>query len=246
MLSARNAVIILAGLRFPENAGMIARACANMGCRRLRLVAPERFRLLSAWPLAARIGRPVLEGAEIFDNLSDAVKDLHVLFGTSARTGARRRAITPEELAALKVNLEPGGGEEPLFGILFGPEDRGLSNSELALCRDIVRIPAAEKASSLNIAQAALIILYELSKNGGSGGKTKAPRGEKPLLTGDLERLENELKDVLIRISAIPERDSDYFFRQWHELLSRALLRRNEHDAIMGMCRRIKNILNKA
>lgn len=247
MLRAQNAVIILLGTRFPENAGMIARACANFGCTKLRLVKPERPDLAKALPLAARIGRPVLENAEIYDNLPDAVQDLSALFGTSARLGNRRQAISPAQFASLSLETPPGTeGESGVpFGIIFGPEDRGLSNQELSLCAEIINIPSAACASSFNIAQAVLIILYELFKNGVPAESRPLCRVSPQISLGDLIRLEKELKEALIRISSLPADNPDYFFAQWHDMLARIRLRRNEHDALMGMCRQIKNTLLK-
>lgn len=245
MLSARNAVIILLGTRFPENAGMVARACANFGCSGLRLVKPERHDLAKALPLAARIGRPVLENAGIYDNLPDAVKDLSALFGTSARLGNRRKAISPAHFASLSLetgSVADGESESP-FGIVFGPEDRGLSNQELSLCAEIINIPSAACASSFNIAQAVLIILYELFKNGVAAEPRRLCGIPPPINLGDLIRLEKELKEALISISSLPANNSDYFFSQWHDILVRARLRRNEFDAFMGMCRQIKNMI---
>lgn len=246
MLRARNAVIILLGTRFPENTGMVARACANFGCSRLRLVKPERHDLAKALPLATRIGQPVLENMGIYDNLPDAVQDLSALFGTSARLGNRRQAISPAQFASLSLDIDSlaEDGSEKLFGIIFGPEDRGLSNQELALCAEIINIPSAAGSSSFNIAQAVLIILYELFKNGVSPERERYRRIQPPIKLGDLIRLEKELKETLISISSLPANNPDYFFAQWHDLLVRAGLRRNEHDAFMGMCRQIKNMIN--
>ncbi len=241
MLYPQNAVIILYETRFPENIGSVARACANMGCEWIRLVNPERNNLLQAWPLATRIGQPVLNKIRIFDNLHDAVKDLTVLFGTSARLGERRKSITPAQFATLYLESDFSRGD--LFGILFGPEDRGLSNKELSLCKNIIHIPCAQKASSLNISQAALIILYELFKN--TVEKPKNDYARPVIKIEDLSRLEDELKELLINISCLPEKNPDYFFSQWHDMLVRREIRRNEYDAFMGMFRQIKNYLKR-
>lgn len=243
MLSIKNAVIILYGTRFPENVGMIARACANLGCQHLRLVNPERYDEFRAWPLATRIGQPVLRNARIFTNISAATKDLYTLFGTSARVGGRRKAMAPSHLAALSLKESGIYSEDKLFGILFGPEDRGLSNTELSLCQNIINIPAVPGSSSFNIAQSVLIILYELSRIQTSPC-AKPETDMERIRLGDLERLENELKDLLILSSVLPEKNPDYFFIQWHDMLSRLKLKRHEYDALMGLCRKLKRKIN--
>lgn len=245
MLYTKNAVIILCGIRFPENVGMVARACANLGCQYIRLVKPERYEMFKAWPQATRIGRPILEKVQIFENISDAASDLYALFGTSARLGDRRGGISPEEFASQTMDFRSNGQENELYGVIFGPEDRGLSNKELSLCKDIVHIPACKGASSFNIAQSVLIILYELYKNGCNTKKPISPHNWPKIKIGDLERLENSLKEVLIQISLLPEKDPDYFFAQWHDMLYRMQLKRNEYDALMGMCRQIRNFIKK-
>lgn len=240
MLCTNNAVIILYGIRFPENVGMVARACANLGCHHLRLVRPERYDEFRAWPLATRIGYPILRDVQIYDELIEAVKDLYALYGTSARTGGRRQSISPACFAA-SVLENKKICEDGFFGILFGPEDRGLSNAELCLCQDIISIPALPGSSSFNIAQAVLIVLYELYRNNADERlRQNTKKSLNQIKIGDLQRLEGALKDLMLECSALPENNPDYFFARWHKMLSRLKLSRHEYDAIMGLCRRLK------
>lgn len=245
MSLASRAIIILTGIRFPENAGMVARACANMGCQQIRLVKPERYEPIKAWPLATAIGRPLLENIHIFNTISEAVQDLAALFGTSARIkGRRKQIISPVQLAdqlAMKFSPE-AASETGYFGILFGPEDRGLSNQELALCQSVINIPTAAHASSLNLAQAVLLILYELNKD--SATKNDRDRRGHPahsISVGELQLLEEELQAVLMEVGVLSGQNVTYFFSQWHDMLSRVCLKRHEYDALMGACRKFKN-----
>lgn len=239
-----NMQIVLVKTRFPENIGMAARACANMGCRQLVLVKPEWWDKEKAYPLATAKGQPLLENLCVVDSLEEALADSVLAIGTTARTGGWRREIaSPEGMAHDAAPLLAGGEK---ISLVFGPEDRGLVNQEVELCQRMVTIPTVD-ASSLNVAQSVLILLYEFSKTMRQYEKNLRPQAvppspatEKRISTGEQERLSQTLQELLLAIGFLHGENSDYFFMPWRRFLGRAGLRRHEYDALMGVCRQIK------
>jgi TrmH family RNA methyltransferase len=156
---AAQITIILVRPQSPGNIGAAARAMHNMGLARLALVAPEHFPHPEARMMACH-AEPLLHQAVVYDSLAAAVATCHWLVGTSARRREYRHPpLTPRELAHKLPALY---AQHPHVGILFGPEDTGLTTAELDLCNDLVVIPTVPEATSLNLAQAVLILGYEI------------------------------------------------------------------------------------
>jgi len=188
-----NLAIVLFRPKLSDNVGATARAMANMGCEDLYVVAPRDFDLGRARALATPRGWPVLDRMVIADDLAKVLAPFEIVYGTTARTGGWRRAgqLTPETAAVRAVERMREGGR---VAFLFGPEDQGLTNEETLVCSRLVTIPTSEEASSLNLSQAALIVLYEVLKawragagppespaeaaGGASGGQAGNPSGE--------------------------------------------------------------------
>lgn len=153
--------VVLVNTRFPENVGMAARACANFGVRELSLVTPERWNREKANPLATPKGQGVLDALAVKDGLLEAIQDAHLTIAATARTGGwRRHVLSPWEAARL---VAEAGRSDRKAALVFGSEDRGLENAHIELCQHVVTIPTAE-ASSLNLAQSVLLLLYECLK----------------------------------------------------------------------------------
>ena len=147
--------IILHKPQLAENIGMAARAMANCGFFDMRLVLPR-----CGWPndLAnfASAEKLDLLNISVFDNLPTALSDLNCVFATTARNRYMiKETYSPESMANFVAKT---GGK---IGILFGPENSGLSNDELAICNHLVSIPTVG-FQSYNLAQAVLIMCYTL------------------------------------------------------------------------------------
>lgn len=232
-----NLALILVRTRFPENIGMCARACANMGCGRIILIQPERWDRQKAEPLATAKGLTVLDNIEVKNTLREALAPYAVSVATTARLGGWRRGILhPEQAAGTLLDAQRSGQKT---AIVLGSEDRGLTNEEISQCDAIAHIPATS-ASSLNLAQAALLMLYEWHK---LAAKEKArPAGGVHIISREEElRLEENLQRALLLLDILPGQNADYHFLQWQRLLRRSRLRRHEYDAFMGLCRQILN-----
>jgi len=157
-LNLSNIAIVLTGTRYPENIGAAARAMLNMGIERLILVDPQNYDTARVNKMATHAASVVVEKLEVYDSLKEALADFNYVVGTTARLGGQRKVVSsPAKLAQKLVPLS----DQNRIAILFGPEDRGLSNVDLRSCHILVNIPTAE-FSSLNLAQAVMVMCYEL------------------------------------------------------------------------------------
>jgi tRNA (cytidine32/uridine32-2'-O)-methyltransferase len=145
---------------YPENVGALARAMKVMGLTRLALVKPSRI-ATPEHEMAQRMAvksLDVLNGASLHPDLASALADNELAFCTTARRGVSG-VLQPRE-AAREAARAVRDGQRVAF--VFGNEKTGLSEDDRALCRWSVRIPIAADQPSLNVAQAAQIIAYEL------------------------------------------------------------------------------------
>lgn len=156
----RQPVIVLVRPQLGENIGKAARAMLNFGLVELRLVMPrDGWPNPSAGPAAAGADI-VLERAQVFESLADAVSDCaHVYATTVRKRGVVKPVVTPEQAAA-EIMVAPGRS-----AFVFGPERSGLETDDVALARAIVTVPINPEFGSLNLAQAVILCAYEWSKH---------------------------------------------------------------------------------
>lgn len=236
--------IILFRPKFSENVGAAARACANMGIHRLTVVDPVHFDLDRARTLATSKGGLVLDDLRRCDTLAEAVAGAQAVYGTTARLGGwRTGVVSPEQAAEGVCETLSGGGEA---AIVFGPEDAGLSNHETMLCSRLVNIPTAGDATSLNLAQAVLVVCYEIfKKSQGLNGQTVAP-ASRVVTHGEREALLAALTGMLVSIDFLKSDNPDYWLLPVRKFIDRVGLRRREFDMLMGVCRQVKWALGAA
>jgi len=155
-------VVILVEPQLGENIGMAARAMGNFALSQLRIVNPR-----DGWPnlgaqRAAAGADQILERAELFDSVEQAVADLTLLFATTARAHDQAKPVVAPGQAAAEIVAHIAGGAKA--GILFGRERYGLQNEEVALANRIITFPVNPGFASLNLAQAVLLMGYEWFK----------------------------------------------------------------------------------
>lgn len=215
------------------NIAGVVRAMNNMGVRHLRLVRPAEF---NAWRIEgiAHRSRNIVENVVMFDSLADAVADATFVVGTSARARtAQRNYARPREIAS-HIASRPEKGP---VAILFGREDRGLSNEALDLCQAVAIIPTDAEFSSLNLAQACLILLYEVFLAARDGDEA-LPRGRRsigPAAGSDLEEMYGALEAGLDRIEFFKARQPEAVLRTLRTMLSRADLDLHEARLIRAI-----------
>lgn len=155
-------VVVLVEPQLGENIGMAARAMGNFGLTRLRIVNPR-----DGWPnvharRAASGADHVLDRAELFATIQEAVADCALLFATTARAHDQAKPVVAPDAAVLEMAAQVTAGDT--VGILFGRERYGLQNEEVALADRIITFPVNPAFASLNLAQAVLLIGYEWFK----------------------------------------------------------------------------------
>jgi tRNA/rRNA methyltransferase len=227
-----NVSIILNRPRYPENIGAAARAMRNMGFRHLIVVDPQNCDLTRVLKMATHAAIEVVEDMEIYEDLQTALGPLSYIVGTTARLGGQRQLAG--SVVSLAAKLAPICANNRV-GLLFGPDDRGLTNEDIRLCHELVTIPTAE-FSSLNLAQAVMILCYELQRFNQPKGNTFAPRLAN---RHELEGMYAQLKDILVRISYIQPDNPDYFMNNIRHFGTRMKLRAKEVSIIRGICRQI-------
>ena len=158
----QNVYFVLVEPMEPGNIGASARAIKNMGFRNLCLVKPpDKMSEEGRW--FARNAHDVLDSAEVHGSVEEAIRDKALVVGTTRRTGKRRGVIVPVERGASRVRDIAARNK---VAVLFGREARGLYNHEVEECGFMLTIPSSAIQPSLNLAQAVLIIAYELAKCG--------------------------------------------------------------------------------
>ena len=150
--------VVLVGTTHPGNIGATARAMKNMGIVNMALVEPKEFPSDIA-TYRSKAAKDVLENAEVFDTLKVAISDCELVIGTSARERKVPWPILNPKDASQEVSR---GSLNNKVAVVFGREDRGLTNEELGLCNLHVHIPTDPEYSSLNLSQAVQIMVYEI------------------------------------------------------------------------------------
>ena len=152
--------IVMVNTTLPANIGSALRAMKTMGLNKLVLVAPKTYPHPDIDALAAG-ATDLIEQIEVVEQLEDAIADCHLVFGTSARSRTIPWPLLDARPAAEKsLNAVTQHGQN--VAIIFGREDRGLTNEELALANYHVTIPVNEEYGVLNVAQAIQVICYEM------------------------------------------------------------------------------------
>ena len=196
--------VILVNPQLGENIGMCARAMLNCGVTELRLVAPR-----DGWPNPAAITSSsgaieILDNAKVYATTAEAVADLEYVFATTARGRDMVKDVYTAEAAGKKIretNARAAAGEQKC-GILFGPERTGLQNDDVVLANAILHIPLNPGFSSLNLAQAVLLVCYSWlsADNPFASGEVLPALGETaPATRGEIDMLMAHLEDELER-----------------------------------------------
>lgn len=224
--------VVLNKPRFPENIGAAARAVCNMGIGQLVVVAPENDDPKPISALATHAAAGVVEKMLRFDDLAAALAGYHYVVGTTARLGGQRQMVaSPEKMAQQLAPIT----RQNRVALLFGPEDRGLTNEEIRLCHLLVNIPTAE-FSSLNLAQSVMVLCYELFKASLGPAKPFTPRLAS---RHELDGMYDQVKEILVRINYIQPDNPDYWMNKLRHFFSRLQLRAGEVSIIRGICRQI-------
>jgi tRNA/rRNA methyltransferase len=219
--------IVLVRPKFPENIGSVARAMKNMGLSRLVVVNGCSPLHANAYKLASG-AEDILERAEEVFTLREAISEMGCVVGTTSRRGKERDPdLTPEALVRKLIPLS----QKNLIGLAFGSEKEGLTNEELSLCHLSVKIPSMESFPSLNLAQAVMVVSYELFKNA-----MEVPEKEVQLAQAEqLERMLEHMEKTLLRIGFLDSKNPQRIMRVLRKLFGRSQMDEREVQILEGI-----------
>jgi len=242
-----NFAFVLFKPKSPGNIGATARALKNMGVPDLRIVSgtdlqppiaaseepdPDE-RHANAKAMAVH-GGDILAAAQIHAGLDSALADCTLVVGTTARAGLyRSEARSIREVSAELARLS----EANRIALVFGPEDCGLTNDELKLCQRLVTIPTAPAYPSLNLAQAVMIVAYELML--AVGAARVLPSAQQWARSSEVNAMLGRMAKALVAIGFLPEDNPDHIMFALRAILGRAGLRPRELDILNGIASQI-------
>ena len=222
----------------PGNIGAAARAIKNMGFDDLRLVAPGTLKSREAVAMAVHAD-DVLANATIYPELADAIADCSIAVGTTSRRGGYRSRADPLRAAAVELDALAAANK---IALVFGREDRGLTNRELKLCHRLVTISTAPEYPSLNLAQAVMVVAYELmmAANESAAAKVKADRATHFVEASTSDPMLERMAEALVAIGFIPDDNPDHIMLAIREIFGRSGLTAREVEILNGMARQMR------
>lgn len=241
-----NFVVVLKETQDLVNIAGTIRAMLNMGLRRLRLVQPAEF---DPYRIAgiAHGSEPLIETIEFFDSIRDALADVSYVVGTTARQRTASYVWQHPRDAAPVLLARASEATAPI-ALLFGREDKGLSNEDLDLCDLLLTVPTDPRHSSLNLAQAALLVAYELWIAGPAGGSPLPQprrRAERPANPEEMESLFEQTEKALAAIEFFKKRNPAAIMRTVRAIARRAGLDVREARLLRAMAFEVQNYLRR-
>jgi TrmH family RNA methyltransferase len=229
-----NLRVVLVSPRNPLNIGAAARAMFNFGFSRLRLVNPYEVAFREA---RSAIGaREILQSAEEFPSVAEAVADCALVVGTTSlgHRGLDHSLHRLEKGAPLiREHLQAGP-----VALLFGSEKFGLGNEDMAHCHWLLRIAMADRQHSMNLGQAVAVCLYELSR-GALDAPSAPPRAPQPAKAADTEQITRLLLDVLGKSGYVNPVTAASTESKVRRLVRRLDLNARDAPVVLGMLRQI-------
>ena len=229
-----NIRIVLVNTSHPGNIGGVARAMKNMGLERLYLVQPRQFPDEQAtWRAASALD--VLDNAVVTGTLEEAVGDCQFVVGPSARGRRIPWPLLDPRACAERIARQSAGEQ---VAVLFGREDRGLTNEELRLCNLHLNIPTSNSYSSLNLAMAVQIVCYELRMllAGGDLPREEDAQWDTPFATQEnMERFYVHLEQTLVDLEFLDPAAPRQLMSRLRRLYSRVRLDEMELNILRGI-----------
>ncbi|MCE9625152.1 MAG: RNA methyltransferase [Deltaproteobacteria bacterium] len=230
--------VVLVRPLFSGNLGSVARAMKNMGLKDLRLVEPKADKEdLDARRMATH-AQDLLKKSKVFSSLKDALVGFDLVVGTSRRKGRERGNWTdPRAFAETSKEFVP----RYRVAIVFGPEDSGLLNDDVALCQRMIHIPSHADFPSLNLAQAVMVVAYELYVLKASSKLKKTPAAEKkPAKLQSIEAMYEDLGSLLAESGFLNKQNPKHLMRLLRQLFNRARPTDKEVRIFRGICRQLR------
>ena len=228
-------VIILVNPQMCQNVGMTARAMLNCGLYNLRLVCPREDHLSQASLRASSGAEKILQNAQIYTSVKEAIADLTDIYATTARRRNQIKTVFTAEKVAINIKEEISSGHR--CGILFGPERTGLENDDISLAKAIIEIPLNPEHTSLNLSQAVLLVGYEWYKTQINVAQEEFVTNATKLATNKqlmnfFNFLENKLSDYK-NLADVEKRPT--LLRNLHNIFTRNNMTEQELNTLYGL-----------
>ncbi|QSE46932.1 RNA methyltransferase [Acinetobacter johnsonii] len=248
--------IVMVNTTLPANIGSALRAMKTMGLSKLVLVAPKTYPHPDIDALAAG-ATDLIKQIEIVETLADAIKDCHLVFGTSARSRTIPWPLLDARPAAEK-SISAVVNDQQEVAVVFGREDRGLTNEELAMANYHVTIPVNTDYGVLNVAQAIQVICYEMrmaTLAAVESGEdevatmpvtdTKSMQWDEPLVTHEqMEQFYPHIEKMLAEIEFLDPKNPRLLPLRLRRLFGRIQLDRMEYHLLRGIFSRVQALNN--
>jgi tRNA/rRNA methyltransferase len=236
-----NIRVVLVRPQGSANIGAAARAMKNMGLRDLVLVGPAPINGFWASAMAVHAD-DVLGRVRIAPTLAEAVADCGLVVGTTCRDGPYRGAAEPPRSAAPRIVAT---ATTNLVALVFGPEDRGLSNEDLKACHQLLTIPTSADYASLNLAQAVMVCCYEIFLAAQMalpvGAVTAGVETVPPLApAAKLDLMFRRLRAAFLSIGFLLRDNPDHIMFAFRRMLGRAQLEERDVKILLGLARQIE------
>jgi len=223
-------VIILVKPQLAENIGMVARAMKNCKVSELRIIDPEQSPTDERALRASAKSEEILKNAKIYKDTKSALADLEVVYATTARPRHQVKVVMTAEYAL--QNLK----KSAKIGIMFGCERTGLENEDIMLADKIIEIPLNPEHTSLNLAQAVLIICYEYYKTTITVSQKRfITNGGEPVSKEKLFNFLNMLDNKIKLNPKVKEEMTETLLRNVNNIFTRAELTQQELNSLYGI-----------
>lgn len=230
-----NLAVVLNRPKHPGNIGSAARCAKNMGIHNIIIVRPLNADRTKIEQMATHFALDIVDHIQYYEKLEHALAPFNHIVGTTSRSGdtsLKRSMVYPahmaEDIAALSQNNR--------IALLFGPEDRGLTNSELQHCDTLVKIPTSANLKSINLSHAVMIICYTIFT-----ARSESACCVTPMLASvaEKEAMYDHLKAMFMRIGFIKAQNPDYWMINVRRFFSRIQLRAKDVKIIRGICHQV-------
>ena len=241
-ISLRHITIVLKQPKYAGNIGSAARCAKNMGIERVIVAGEGEYDEAQMKQMATHCAADVVDGIRYFDTLDEALAGARYVVGTTARAGRsrlRQSVVDPRRMAEALIDVSKTNE----VAIVFGPEDRGLTNDDLRYCDLVVTIPTADRMRSINLSHAVMIICYELLMASGVRPTSFTPR---LAARGEMENMYRHLEEVLLKIEFINTQNPAHSMIGVRRFFSRVQLTAKDVKIVRGICRQVENCMEKA
>ena len=238
-----NLKVVLVEPKGPLNVGSIARLCANFDVHELRIISPKcNLYSLEAKKMALK-GQKYLDKCKIFNNLEEAIFDCDLVLASCGRVDKSKDSFfeSPEDISKWISSMKQINN----LAIVFGREDRGLTNEELLMAHRIFNIPSSDNYPSLNLSHAVSIILYELNKS----SKRDLHKDLKVFDLASSKQINDsflEIEEMLLRVGYLLKHTSKAKISKFKKYILRANTSIDEMNILRGIVHQINWFLNNS